>query len=511
MANAAPATPVTFNVREFGATGVKNDDARPAIQAAIDACAAAGGGMVYLPPGAYTSGTLHLRSRVRLHLEAGATLYSSKNPEHFDKRALLFAEDAEAITLEGRGTIHGQAEYEWRLHDMQDWYIYPNQLRQQHASQPLLRAFPTANSIGNLVLFIRCADVQIRNLSFLHSPSWTMHLFQIDRLLIDGVYVHTSLKAGVWADGIDPDGCRDVQISNCVIETGDDALVFYSGHSYGPARPCENITVTNCRLSSASSGLKFCDGNEAAIRNVTISNCVISGANRGLAFMVFDGGVLENVLVSNVTVECVRFDWFWWGDADPIHFNCIQRSEIDPNIDKAKEAPVGRIRNITLRDVIARGQGSNLMHGHVDSPLENIVLENVRLTVSHNSVSPIQLIEHALVLENSRNVRMRDVTIEWSDPASDQWRSAFVARNVRGLVLDGLSARQAPGADAPALALEDVTGAVVRNCAAQNGTGLFVHISGARTRNIVLRDNDMLGADVESVISDEVARDAVQH
>ncbi|MCL4506630.1 MAG: glycosyl hydrolase family 28 protein, partial [Chloroflexi bacterium] len=122
----------------------------------------------------------------------------------------------------------------------------------------------------NLVLFIHCQDVQISGVSFSDSPTWTMHIFGCDRVVIDGVYVSTSLKAGVWADGIDPDGCRDVRISNCTIETGDDALVFYSGHTYGPARPCENITVTNCRLSSASSGLKFCDGNEKAIRNVTI-------------------------------------------------------------------------------------------------------------------------------------------------------------------------------------------------------------------------------------------------
>ncbi len=326
-----------FNVRDYGASGRKEDDAQAAIQRAIDACAAAGGGMVYFPPGDYTSGTLHLRSHTRVHLEAGATVYSSKDRASFDKHALFYAEEADHITLEGRGTVHGQAAYTRRLHDTQDWYIYPNQVLAEKAGLPLMRAFPTPDSYGNLVLFIRCADVRITGLSFLHAPSWTMHLFGCDRLVIDGVYVHTSLRDGVWADGIDPDGCRDVRISNCTIETGDDALVFYSGHSYGPARACENITVTNCRLSSASSALKFCDGNEVAIRNVVVDNCVITGSNRGIAFMVFDGGVLENVIVSNCTVECRPFDWFWWGDADPIHFNCIQRGEIDPNVARTQQ------------------------------------------------------------------------------------------------------------------------------------------------------------------------------
>src|SRR5262245_21163602 len=97
-----------FNVRDYGASGKKEDNAQAALQATIDACAAAGGGMVYLPPGDYTSGKLHLRSHVRFHVEAGATLYSSKEPADFggkERRALFYAEDVENITLEGRGTI----------------------------------------------------------------------------------------------------------------------------------------------------------------------------------------------------------------------------------------------------------------------------------------------------------------------------------------------------------------------------------------------------------------------
>lgn len=167
-----------FNVREYGTSGVKADNAQPAIQAAIDACAAAGGGMVYFPPGAYTSATIHLRSHVRVYIEAGATVYSSKDRASFDKYALFFAEDVENITLEGRGTVHGQAEYEWRLHDIKDWYIYPNQLLTEKAGIPLMRPFPTVNTCGNLALFIHCQDVQINGLSFIEwKPATTRWCF----------------------------------------------------------------------------------------------------------------------------------------------------------------------------------------------------------------------------------------------------------------------------------------------------------------------------------------------
>src|SRR5262245_49745582 len=97
-----------FNVKDHGATGKQADDARPAIQAAIDACAAAGGGRVRLPAGEYTSGELRLRSHVELSLDAGATLFASTDPGAFTKGALLYGEDLENLTIEGRGIIDGQ-------------------------------------------------------------------------------------------------------------------------------------------------------------------------------------------------------------------------------------------------------------------------------------------------------------------------------------------------------------------------------------------------------------------
>ncbi len=495
MTQPARTSTFIFDVRDFGVSGHKDDDARLAIQAAIDACAAAGGGMVYLPPGEYTSGTLHLRSHVRVHLEAGATLYSSKDRNAFDKHGLFYAEGVENITLEGRGTVHGQATYDWRLHNIKDWYIYPNQLLAEKAGTPLMRSFPTPDSYGNLVLFVHCTDVHIRDLSFIDSPSWTMHLFGCDRLAIDGVYVSTSLKYGVWADGIDPDGCKDVCISNCTIETGDDALVFYSSSSYGPARACENITVTNCRLSSASSALKFCDGNQKAIRNVVIDNCVITNSNCGIAFMVFDGGVLENVVMTNLTIECRPFDWYWWGDADPIHFNLIQRSEIDPNIDKANEPPIGVMRNIILRNVIARGAGRCRIHGSANANIENVTLDHVQLTLTNAPDSPLDKSGDALTIDHVRNLRLSNIEIGWGEPHLGDWRSALRLDDVRDVVLEGVRAVQAPNAPhMPAIVLNNVVDATVQHCKALSGTHTFTRISGDLSSEIELINNDTRNA-----------------
>jgi polygalacturonase len=501
-----------FNVRDFAASGRKDDSAQAALQAAIDACAAAGGGTVYVPPGDYTTGTLHLRSHVRFHVEAGATVWSSHDPAVWDKRALFYAEDVHNITLEGRGTIDGQAEYYWKEKTFDDWYIRSNQLVAEKYGQSLERAFPTDESIGNLVNFVRCTDVRIEHLSFLHSPSWTMHLWGCERLRIDGIYIYTSRRDGVWADGIDPDGCKDVHIANCTIDTGDDAIVFYSGHTFGPARPCENITVTNCRLSSSSSALKFCDGNEVAIRNVVIDNCVITDSNRGIAFMVFDGGILENVVISNVTIQTRRHDWFWWGDGDPLHFNLIQRSEIHPGYEKlVDEPPPGIIRNVILSNIIAHGPGPNKLHGHVNSPLENVTFDNVRLTVDADLDAPWKKSPIALTIENARNVKLQDFEIAFEAPSNDHWESALVVQAVDGLVLDGVSARQAPnGTAAPAVVVRNVQHAVVKNSRAAEGTGTFLQIAGEATQDVVLWANDLRQAQTGVELAPEVESSAVK-
>jgi hypothetical protein len=503
-----------FNVRDYGATGKKGDNAQSAIQQAIDTCNALGGGMVYFPPGEYTSGTIHLRSHVRVFLEAGATLYSSKDPSTFDKRALFYGEDVENITLEGRGTVDGQADYEWKKMEFKDWYIYPNQIQAEEAGVPLDRSFPTSNSIGNLVLLIRCKDVRIESLSFLHSPSWTMHLFGCEHLVIEGLTIRTSQRDGVWADGIDPDGCKDVHISNCTIATGDDALVFYSSNIYGPATPCENITVTNCRLSSASSAIKFCDGNQAAIRNVTIDNCVITDSNRGIAFMNFDGGVLENIVISNLTIDCRRYDWFWWGDGDPIHFNLIQRGEIIPKgeagWDHSKEPPVGVIRNVLLKNIIAHGKGSSLLHGHPDSPLENITLQNIRLFLSYDPAAHARKSVNAMTVENAHNFRLIDVEFNWQEPNNPDWQSALIVQNTQDLLLDGVSAKQAPESTEPAaIVLRNVQGAMVKDCKAQPGTNTFLKLKGIETCDIVVGDNNLLDAEIAVHLTKKVKKKTV--
>ena len=508
-----PAAPgAVFDVRDYGATGIKDDLAQEAIQRAVDACAEAGGGTVLFRPGDYTSGTVHLRSRVRLYLEGGATLRSIHDKSRFDQDALLYGEDLIGVTIEGRGVIDGGGAYDRRLKgDHEDDFIRPNQLEMEALGLPLMRSFPKPDRYGKLLLLVRCQDVRVAGVSFLDSPSWTMHPVQCERLVIDGVTIRTSLRDGVWADGIDPDGCRDVRIANCTIETGDDALVFYSMDWFGPARPCEDITVTNCRLSSASSAVKFCDGNIAGIRNVTIDNCVITESNRGIAFMTFDGGAVENIVLSNLTIETVRHEWFWWGDGEPFHFNIKKRSEVHANWPPEKDRPAGAIRDVKVQNVIARGFGSSVCNGHPDSWLDGISFENVKLTVAHDPDAAYDKAVHGLLFRQARNLRLRDVEIAWESPGSPRWESGLAFSEVQDLALDGVRTVQAPTSEtAPAILFDRVDDAVIRDCQAAAGTGTFLLFTGEATKDILLERNDFRKARLPYAFRDGAAPQALK-
>jgi polygalacturonase len=172
-----------FNVRDFGATGQKSQDARPALQKAIDACAAAGNsGVVRFPPGQYTSGTLQLRSNLRIELQAGATLFATPDPAAYDyagvltKAALFYGENLENVSFSGQGIIDGQAEYEWKPDDLE--HTFDHKVRMQKLGKPTIRpvpkGFPKREIFPHLLWLGRSTNITVSGLNLIHSPGWTI-------------------------------------------------------------------------------------------------------------------------------------------------------------------------------------------------------------------------------------------------------------------------------------------------------------------------------------------------
>ncbi len=498
----SPSGAVIYNVRDYGATGKKADDATPSIQKALDACAAAGGGTVYLPPGEYTSGTLHLRSHVRFHVEGGATLFASKEPKAYDvsqsndSAALFYGIDLENISIEGRGTIDGQHEFMWIPQPGDFERAYGHLLMMKNLGKSLMRSFPVGfpdrQVYPHLVWLYHCKDVQISGLSFIKSPSWTYYLKECDRVVVDGVYLYTSLKDAVWCDGIDIDGCNDVHISNSRIETGDDCIAIFAAK-----RAAENITIVNCHFSSASAAIKFTEGVAVAARNVVIDNCVITDTNRGITLQIEAGGTIEDVVISNITMYLHRFDWFWAGDANPFNFMIGTPSEWNHEPPKPTDPGPGLIRNVIIKNIIAHVQGSSRISGHSTRPLEGVTFEGIRLFISTDPNSPYDTAVHALKFQHAKNLKVKDVEVVWEKPALDKWQSALYFENVDGLELADFTGRQAwLERDVPAVVLDKVTGARLVNCLAAEGTTTFLEVSGKESRNIALLGNDLRQAKV---------------
>ncbi|MBI5387527.1 MAG: right-handed parallel beta-helix repeat-containing protein [Verrucomicrobia bacterium] len=511
--------PAIFNVKDYAATGRKADDARPAIQRAIDACAVAGGGIVRVPPGDYTAGTLHLRSQVQFEIQAGATVFASLDPKAYEfgqvpsKAALFFGEDLENVSISGAGTVDGQAEYEWREDDFEHAFDHKTQM--QAMGKSLMRSFPKGfpqrQVFPHLVWLGRSRNVQISGLKFVRSPSWTLALYACERAVFEHLDIRSSLKEAVWADGIDLDGCKEVSVSHCTIETGDDCIVFISAEAWGPALPCENITVRHCRLSSASAGVKFSEGNKAGIRGVVVRDTVLTNVNRGFVFSTTLGGSISDVLLAHLTIDCRRFDWFWAGDGQPFHFRITRLSEFNKEPLKPGEPPPGAIRNVTIRDVRARAAGSSLIHGHADSWLEGICLENVKVRLAADSLAPFDKAEHALDFRRARNLKVKSVAVSWGKPALEAWKSALYFEDVQNLELDGFVGRGAwPDRDAPALVLNQVSNAVVHHSRASDGTRAFLKVTGSRSGGVCLQGNDLRNAEVPCQIDKGLRPDAVR-
>ncbi len=279
---------------------------------------------------------------------------------------------------------------------------------------------------------------------------------------------------------------------------------------FGPALPCENITVTNCRLSSASSAIKFCDGNMNCVRNVTIDNCTITNSNRGIAFMVFDGGYVSDVVLSNLTIECRRHDWFWWGDGDPFHFNIKRRSEVHKHVKFENEPPAGSIRNVLIQNVVAVGKGSSVINGHPKSWLDGVTFDNVKLYLSSDSAASYDKSVHALQFQMAMNLKLRNVEVFWGNPESKQWRSALYVEDVTGLEVDNFGGRQAKKSSlVPAVELNRVQGAVIRNSTVQEGTSIYLSVLGKESATILLTGNDLRKATTPYVIGTEVSKNCI--
>src|SRR5438094_152981 len=303
-----------FDVKSFGATGDGKTLDTPAINRAIEAAAAAGGGTVRFPAGAYLCFSIHLKSKVDLYLDQGATIvgaatgeggaYDPAEPNPWDTyqdfghshwhNALLWGEDLSDVSILGPGLIWGKG---------------------------LTRGPGDRNAgVGDKAISLKnCRNISIRDVSFLHGGHFAILATGVDNFTVDNLKIDTN------RDGIDFDCCRNVRVSNCSVNSPwDDGLCPKSSYALGYARATENLTITNCYVTGSYQEGTLLDGTwkpfESGVRvprtgrikcgtesnggfkNLTISNCIFEGC-RGLALETVDGALLEDIAVSNLAMR----------------------------------------------------------------------------------------------------------------------------------------------------------------------------------------------------------------
>ena len=274
----------TYQVTDYGAKGDGTTDDAPALQRAIDACSADGGGRVLLSRGrTFLSGPLQLKSGVELYLDAGATLLANPDEKVYHKSAFgsnqgegmlwLWAKDAHDIRVCGRGTIDGNGVR-----------FMGRELSDSYELKPVITFDPRPH----VLTLIGVKNVQVRDIT---------------------------IREG------------HVRISNCHITSGDDCICLKNRREFAEYGSCHDIVVTNCTMSSRSCAIKIGSENMDSIYNVTVDNCVITRSNRGLGIQNRDEGTVTDVVFSNIIMDLQLWSDVWWGKAEPIYVTSYPRAD----------------------------------------------------------------------------------------------------------------------------------------------------------------------------------------
>jgi hypothetical protein len=474
-----------YDVRSFGATGVRQANATQAFRQAIEQCTSDGGGVVNVPPGEYTVGTVQLKDNVTLHIEGGATLFLSQDRSDFIQggRAMIFAANAKNIAVTGRGTLDGLAQYDFTEMRGLDPEISKEIDIARAAGIDMRRYYRSQQAMNTFMFIINdSTNFLLSGVTVINSPLWTVRLNDCDRVHITGVYLYSDLEKGVNADGIDICSSRNVRISDSVIITADDAIVLKAISREGrSANPVENITVTNCVLTSSSTALMIGTETEADIRHVVFTNCVIRNSNKGFGINVQDGATVSDVIFSNLTIETSRRHWNWWGSSEMCKFVLKKRQD---------SSRLGRIKDIIIDNITAHPMGTSTITGHADQPLENIRISNVHMSMLPENAKDKRASD-AFRIEQVNGLKIRDLTVEWNEPEIEgKWESALVLKNVSDFVVDSFTARQGlKDGKFPAILMENVSDGILRESKAATGTKTFLHVRGDETKAIILRNN----------------------
>lgn len=453
-----------FRVTDYGVKGDGETLDSPAIQKAIDACTNAGGGTVVIPAGTYLSATILLKDNVRLYLEKGALLLGTTdikaydNPDPFMEGlgidvgwAFIAAIDAKNVAIEGEGVVDGQG----------------SALKARHIAEDKRSESKIWGARPFLLRVLRCDGVTVKGVTLKYAGAWTSHYAQSKNIIIEDV---TILSRGVaHNDGINIDGCQQVRIRNCDIDSGDDALCFKATYSKAP---CRDITVTGMRLKSNQAGIKMGTESMSSFENIRISQChIYDTRNGGIKLFTVDGAHLRNIEITDITMDNVR---------TPMMFRLGSRLNVFRKHEDTQQ-PTGTFEHVFIRNVKAKSDSVTqltpatgiLITGVPGHCIENLTLENIEIELPGGGTVE----ESYRVVQEAIDQYPEVKTFGPYIPAYGVW-----ARHARNLQLNNVTFKLGKPDQRPALICEDVTSLIANNFKAKayDGSETIVRLDGVK-------------------------------
>ncbi|HWB86278.1 MAG TPA: glycoside hydrolase family 28 protein [Bryobacteraceae bacterium] len=465
-----------FDVKAFGAKGDGKTLDTDAINKAIEAAAAAGGGTVRFPAGDYLSYSIHLKSKVALYLGQGATIVAADSPTTagpgYDE-----AEPNQWSKYQDFGHSHWHNSLIWGEGLSDIAILGPGRIWGKGLSRGVGQPRAEIKGVGNKSIGLKnCHNVTLRDFSILHGGHFGILATGVDNFTIDNLKIDTN------RDGMDIDCCRNVRVSNCSVNSPwDDAICLKSCYALGSAKPTEFVTITNCYVAGGFEEGTLLDGtykvagpgyrvshtgrikcgteSNGGFKNITISNCVFEKC-QGLALETVDGALLEDVTITNITMRDIV--------TAPIFLRLGARM-------RAPEGtPIGTLRRVIISNIACSNSSariSSIISGIPGHEIEDVKISNIQVlhegggTKENAAIQPPErengypeptmfgtMPANGFYVRHVKGIEMSNIEII---AAKEDFRPTFVFNDVQDIDCSHIKASKTP--DVPAFSLNNVT------------------------------------------------------
>lgn len=464
-----------YNVKDYGAKGDGLTLSTEAIQRTIDICAAAGGGRIIVPAGRYLTGPLFLRSNIEIEVGSGAVLLfnddimntpaingSWEGIERKVYASLLTGHDLENVRITGGGKLDGQGKAWWAA------YLQTVLVREQAGITEREPDNPEGCALKyprpRMINLYRCSNVHISGLTIVDSPAWTIHPVYCTNVVIRDISIIQPYESPN-TDGINPESCRNVRITGCFIDCGDDCITLKSGYNqYGRKKGirCENIVISDCTFAHGRSAVGIGSEMSGGVRNVTVSNCVFQGTLRGLRIKTSRGrgGIVENISASNIIMDSITVG---------ISIDMYYESGAAKQMPFTEETPV--LRNIRFSSITGTNIGEAVsITGLPESPVQVLELHDIYFES-----------EEGISCQFAENLTLRNLVVKIQRP-----QAVITIRNSAGITLDNITPSTVSG-EKPLIVFDSVSSGCIKNCVVNQSTNKYYE--GTGSDNVILNFN----------------------